>query len=148
MDDLRLRIKNTFEAIPAANGDVSKWLESRKAPEGPSYLATLAIEELVTNCIKYGYDDKREHEIEISLSIAKGKLRLTVTDDGHEFNPLAIAEPDTSSPVEDRPIGGLGIHLLRKLADEMLYERRDGLNRVTIVKQLASSQSSRSDGRS
>src|SRR5262245_48745848 len=122
-EPLRLRIKNSFEAIPLANEAVSQWLEQRKTSPAAIYLATLAVEELVTNCVKYGYDDKLEHEIQIELSVADGQMSLTVSDDGHEFNLLEVPEPDTSLPVEDRPVGGLGIHLLRRLADSLTYER-------------------------
>jgi serine/threonine-protein kinase RsbW len=66
---------------------------------------------------------------------------VTVTDDGHPFNPLDLPEPDTSLPMEDRPIGGLGIHLLRKMSDRMEYERRDGKNQVTLRKSLGSQSS-------
>jgi len=61
---------------------------------------------------------------------------LTVTDDGHPFNPLEAPEPDTTLPVEERPIGGLGIYLLRKMFDRMDYTRTDGKNRVTLRKKL------------
>jgi anti-sigma regulatory factor (Ser/Thr protein kinase) len=62
---------------------------------------------------------------------------MTVVDDGHEFDPLAKEAPDLTLSVEDRPIGGLGIHLLRNLTDGMSYERRDGLNRLTLTKRLS-----------
>jgi anti-sigma regulatory factor (Ser/Thr protein kinase) len=133
-DPFHLRVRNSFDAIPSANDAVTRWLEERKVSAAATYLANLAIEELVTNSIKYGYDDTAAHEIEITLSLNNSHLVLTVSDDGHAFNPLEAPEPDTSLPLEDRPVGGLGIHLLRKLADQMTYERRDGRNRVTIVK--------------
>jgi anti-sigma regulatory factor (Ser/Thr protein kinase) len=59
-----------------------------------------------------------------------------VTDDGHPFNPLELPEPNTHLPVEDRPIGGLGIHLLKKMSDRMAYARTDGKNRLTLRKSL------------
>ena len=136
-EPLRLRIKNSFEAIPPANEAVANFLEQRQASSGVIYLATLAIEELVTNCVKYGYDDKLEHEIEIDVAVVDGLMRLTVSDDGHAFNPLEVPEPDTDLPIEDRQVGGLGIHLLRQLADQMSYERREGRNRVTLTKGIA-----------
>jgi serine/threonine-protein kinase RsbW len=140
MDErLRLNIKNSFEAIPPANDTVTHWLHERQVPAPASYLANLAIEELITNCIKYGYDDKLEHDIEIHLSVAAGQMSLSVIDDGHEFDPLKAPAPDQHLPLEARPIGGLGIHLLRQLADRMTYERRDGHNHVTVTKKLASS---------
>src|SRR5690242_20394320 len=95
-DHLTLRVKNAFAEIPAANATASQWLSERKAPASANYLANLAIEELVTNCIKYGYDDSAEHIIEIELKLTNGELALTVTDDGHPFNPLESPEPDTN----------------------------------------------------
>ena len=133
---LRLNIKNAFEAIPPANEAITQWLDARSIPPSTAYVANLAIEELVTNCIKYGYDDQAEHDIELNLSASDRQLTLTIIDDGHPFNPLKAPEPNTDLPIEARPVGGLGIHLLRKLADGMTYERSDGRNRVTIIKQI------------
>jgi anti-sigma regulatory factor (Ser/Thr protein kinase) len=137
MDEpLRLVIKNSFEEIARASETVTEWLEARKVAPAASYLANLAIEELITNCIKYGYEDQREHDIEIYLSVADAQMALIVSDDGHAFNPLEAPEPDINLPIEDRPVGGLGLHLLRKLADHIKYERNEGQNRVTILKRL------------
>ena len=136
-DQLNLRVKNAFAEIPAANEAASRWLAARQAPPAADYLANLTIEELVTNCVKYGYDDANEHVIEIELSLSPAELVLTVTDDGHPFNPLELPEPDTNLPVEDRAVGGLGIHLLRKMSDRMEYVRTDGKNRLTIHKSLS-----------
>jgi len=135
-DQFKLRVKNAFAEIPPANEAASRWLAERHAPPAADYLANLAIEELVTNCVKYGYDDTNEHIIEIELSLSPAELVLTVTDDGHPFNPLELPEPDTKLPVECRVVGGLGIHLLRKMSDRMEYVRADGRNRLTIHKSL------------
>ncbi len=140
-DQLTLRVKNAFAEIPAANEAASRWLADRNSSPAADYLANLAIEELVSNCIKHGYDDKGEHIIEITLKLFANELVLTVTDDGHPFNPLELPEPDTNLPIEDRPIGGLGIHLLRKMSDRMEYERNDGKNQITLRKSLGSQPS-------
>jgi anti-sigma regulatory factor (Ser/Thr protein kinase) len=137
-DRLTLTVKSAFAEIPAANEAASRWLAGRNVPPAADYLANLAIEELVTNCIKYGYDDSSEHLIEIELKLSDGQLEITVTDDGHPFNPLELPEPNTSLPIEERPIGGLGIHLLRKMSDAMDYTRADGRNRLTLRKTLVS----------
>jgi len=137
-DQLTLRVKNAFSEIPAANEAASRWLADRNAPPAADYLANLAIEELITNCVKYGYDDANEHIIEIVLKLSPGELTLTVTDDGHAFNPLDLPEPDTNLLIEERVIGGLGIHLLKKMSDRMEYARNDGQNRLTLHKTLGS----------
>lgn len=135
-EPLHLKIVNSFDAIPAANDTATAWLEANDVSPGAAYLANLAIEELVTNSIKYGYDDSAQHEVEVTLAIDSGALVITVVDDGHAFDPLAQAAPDTEMAMADRPIGGLGIHLLRKMSDTMTYERRDHQNRVTMTKKF------------
>jgi anti-sigma regulatory factor (Ser/Thr protein kinase) len=140
-DTLALRVKNAFAEIPAANEAASRWLASRNAPSGAEYLANLAIEELVTNCVKYGYDDSAEHLIDIELKLSPAELVITLTDDGHPFNPLDLPEPNTKVPLDDLPVGGLGIHLLRKMSDRMDYTRTEGKNRLTLRKSFAASGS-------
>ena len=70
------------------------------------------------------YDDSNDHIVDIVLSVDSGALNVEVIDDGRAFNPLEVPAPDLSLAMSDRPIGGLGIHLLRELADEVKYERR------------------------
>ena len=92
----------------------------------------------MTNCINYGYADANEHLIDVDMRVADGRLVVQVTDDDRAFNPMEAPAPDLSLPIEERPIGGLGLYLLRTLSDVMTYERRDRLNCVTLVKRLES----------
>lgn len=134
---LTLRVPGTMDAIPPATVQAEAWLAEQKISFEGMYLVSLAIEELVTNCIKYGYKDSRDHAIDFVLSIDDGILRIDVIDDGNPFNPLDAPRPDLTFPPEDRPIGGLGLHLLRELADETRYERRDGTNRLSLMKRMS-----------
>lgn len=133
----RIEVANNLDALAPASAQAEGWLETNEASPKQTYLAILAIEELVTNCIKYGYDDSNEHMIGIELGLADGTLTMSVTDDGHAFNPLDAATPDFGIAVERREIGGLGIHMLRKLSDDVQYERRDETNRITLTKRPA-----------
>lgn len=138
-NELTLQIPANFSAIQSASEAASEWLAERNAPNEVHYLANLAIEELVTNCIKYGYKDTRDHVIEIKLQILGHEMALTVTDDGVPFNPLEVPLPDTQLPLQDRPIGGLGIYLLRRMSDHMDYMRAAGRNRITLRKSMVHS---------
>ena len=133
-DQLKIQVKNSFAEIPAANEAASLWLAEKQSSPAIDYLANLAIEELVTNCIKYGYDDADEHTITSELELVENELKLTVIDDGHRVNPLELTPPDINLPVEDRPVGGLGIHLLRKMSDRMEYARVEAKNHLTLWK--------------
>jgi serine/threonine-protein kinase RsbW len=136
-EPLTLQVRNTVDAIAPANEAAEAWLREQGAAPEFAFFVSFAIEELVTNCIKYGYDDASEHAIQIVLSVANHTLTMLVVDDGHAFDPLTAPPPDLSSELEQRDVGGLGIHLLRELADEVSYERRDGANRLTLTKRMA-----------
>jgi anti-sigma regulatory factor (Ser/Thr protein kinase) len=87
----------------------------------------------VTNFIKYGSHDGTVQHVEFTLTLSPGEVTLQVVDEGDPFDPLQAPAPDFSAPLEDRPKGGLGLHLLRELADRVAYERRGGRNRLTLV---------------
>jgi anti-anti-sigma factor len=72
----------------------------------------------------------------VSIELASARVVLTVSDDGVPFDPLAVPSPDTSRPLEERTVGGLGIHLVRHLVDQMTYERRGDRNVLTLVKTI------------
>lgn len=132
-----IEVPNRLEAIAPATEAAESWLEQKQAPPKTMYFANLAIEEIVTNCIRYGYADDREHIIVITLTVVEDTLTMRVVDDGRAFDPLTAPAPDFSSELESRVEGGLGIHLLRSLADGIAYERRDGTNQITLVKNLS-----------
>lgn len=134
MPGLTLDIGNDFAALRPASERLREFLAERGAPEVAAFLADLVLEELVTNTIKYGYDDTAPHCIHVDVDFADGRLSLAVRDDGHAFNPLELASPDTTLSAEHRNIGGLGIHLVRQMTDSLTYERRDGWNVVRAGK--------------
>jgi serine/threonine-protein kinase RsbW len=135
-ESFSIEVPNRREAIAPAMETAEAWLEKVQAPPRIVYFVDLAIEEIVTNCIHYGYSDDREHTILITLAVADETIIVTIKDDGDAFDPLAAPSPDFSIALKDRTEGGLGIHLLRNLADRVSYERRDGTNEMTLVKKL------------
>jgi phosphoserine phosphatase RsbU/P len=94
----------------------------------------VVCDEVLANVISHGFPDGAEHEIEVRVALAGRRLVLTVSDDGVPFDPLAAPPPDTSLPLERRAIGGLGIHLVRQLVDEVTYGRRGDRNVLTLMK--------------
>ena len=136
-EPLNLQVRSDFNAIAPANDAASDWLGKQNAGPSVSYFVRLAIEELVSNCVKYAYDDHGEHIIRFRLSIEDETLTMIVVDDGHAFDPLSVSPLDLSQDSDERPIGGLGLHLLRKMADTMEYERRGSTNRLTLTKRMS-----------
>ncbi|MDB5362730.1 MAG: hypothetical protein JWO51_4027 [Rhodospirillales bacterium] len=131
------------EALPndlAAIGAFAERVEAFCAAEGVApaivYQLNLAIDELATNVISYGWDDAGPHQLQIKLCLAPGRLTVLIEDDGRAFNPLDRPPPDLDAAIEARAIGGLGIHFVRQFATDFTYERVAGRNRLTIGKRL------------
>jgi anti-sigma regulatory factor (Ser/Thr protein kinase) len=94
------------------------------------------VGELLTNVISYGYSNDGEHEITLRLRVEPEQIRVEVEDDGKPFNPLEVPEADTTKSLEERAVGGLGIHLVRKLTDGLEYQRHKGKNLLVMRKRL------------
>ena len=97
----------------------------------------LGLDELFTNIISYGFEDESEHQIKFSLSKVGETLVVEVEDDGIPFNPLHAASPAVGPDLESINIGGLGIHLMKKMVDEIDYQRIEGRNKLTLKKCVA-----------
>ena len=111
---------------------MSEFLNQQSSNPQALYHAQLTVEEMGTNIIKYGYDDKLEHRITLRVECLAECLRLRILDDGHPFDVRQVPEPDPELALDDRNPGGWGISLVRRLARRIDYERRDGLNVLTI----------------
>lgn len=96
----------------------------------------VALDEVLTNITNYAYTDKAEHEIHIRLQVLDNVLEAVIEDDGAPFDPLAIPAPDVSAPLRERRVGGVGIHFVRSLMDEVAYDRAGGRNRLVLRKRL------------
>jgi anti-sigma regulatory factor (Ser/Thr protein kinase) len=94
----------------------------------------LALDELFTNIITYGFKDQAEHIIRVRLSAGPDSLTVTVEDDGIAFNPVERTSPDLACTLDECRVGGLGIHLMKNLIDDITYRRRGGKNILTMTK--------------
>jgi anti-sigma regulatory factor (Ser/Thr protein kinase) len=101
----------------------------------------LMLDEIVGNVIKHGYDDGLQHQIHVTVRLEGDLATLQVEDDGKPFNPLDVQEPDLNLPIEERPIGGLGVFVVKSIADSLEYARDHGRNRVTMKKRMSSNRS-------
>ena len=96
------------------------------------YAVRLALDELISNVLRYAYDDQAVHRIGLKLETGV-PFSLTIEDDGKPFDPLADAPPPVlDGPVENRPIGGLGLHILKQMGLKLGYRRDAGRNVVRV----------------
>jgi serine/threonine-protein kinase RsbW len=96
----------------------------------------LALDELFTNIISYGYKDDKEHIIKVNINAENNELLMRIEDDGIPFDPVMAEEPDLECRIEECKIGGLGIHLIKKLMDEVRYERVNDVNILYLKKKI------------
>jgi serine/threonine-protein kinase RsbW len=101
----------------------------------------LALDELFTNIISYGFKDGKEHIVKVTLTPQNDELCLCIEDDGKPFNPIEFETPDVSCSVEECKIGGLGIHIMKKLMDEVCYERCGNKNVLNLKKKVGAEES-------
>ena len=137
MLEKNITIINQVEQLEELAGILETVSEEWDIPVKVSLNLNLVLEELITNIIFYGYDDKNEHLIYIRLYKKDNEIEIQIEDDGKEFNPLLVAEPDIDESIENRKIGGLGIHFVRKIMDSMNYRRSDDKNILTLTKNIA-----------
>jgi serine/threonine-protein kinase RsbW len=99
----------------------------------------IVLEELLTNLSRYGYPNQPVPEgvVEVTLELEGNRLTIEFGDNGQAFDPLARATPDLNQPVESRPVGGLGLHMVRELSDEVHYSRRNGRNVIRLSRRVS-----------
>lgn len=134
---LEFSLANDLRGISSAAARIDAFCAAQGLSPGIRFDVTLAVDELVTNTIGYGYDDGGEHSIDLVLRVEGDTLTVEIADDGRAFDPLQAAEPDLGASFEDRARGGLGIYLVRKTMDSVTYRRQDGRNVVTLTKRTA-----------
>ena len=125
---------NDLSAIAGLVSGVEEVLGREGVPEPVGAALALVLDELLTNTVSYGFPDNGWHEILVGLDVAPGRVLLSVRDDGRAFDPLQAPEPELEAALEDRPVGGLGIHFVCQVADEVSYERERGWNVLTVTK--------------
>lgn len=99
---------------------------------------TLCLDELVTNIIDYGYADYDEHPIDVTISYEDDVITILVVDDATPFNIMDAPEPELDTPLEERerPIGGMGVHIIKNMMDEIDYKRDGDKNVLRLTKRI------------
>ena len=131
-----LTLPNDVEAVPRLASFVEEVAESHGVDMSVTMSLNLALEEAVVNVINYAYPKGTCGEIEITASFSDNALVFTISDAGIPFDPTTVSKPDITLSAEDRPIGGLGIFLVRQIMDEVSYHYQDNHNVLTLKKKI------------
>ncbi len=134
--ELAVRLTNRLEEIGRLAAEVEAFGAAHQLADAVIFAFNLSLDEVVTNVISYAFTDVQEHPIDVRLRLNAGVLEAVVSDGGRPFNPLDVPTPDLDAPIEERRIGGLGVHIVREMMDELQYRRQGDRNVLTLRKRL------------
>lgn len=135
--EVRVTVKNRIEDLLRVNSVFESFATQHDIGGRLRYHLLVSIEEILTNIIKYGFDEEGIHPIHVTFRHSQGQVEMEFEDRGREFNPLEIGEPDLDTPIENRQLGGLGIHLVKQMMDEAKYRREGDRNILMLRKAKA-----------
>lgn len=133
-EKMSITLTNDIQEVAQLAAFVEEACEKAGMDASTTMQMNLAMEEAVVNVMNYAYPTGEKGDIDIEVLIDDKGLTFVIADSGTPFDPTAEKEADTTLTAEDRPIGGLGIFLVRQLMDSISYERKEGKNRLTLGK--------------
>ncbi|MFP4154482.1 MAG: ATP-binding protein [Halothiobacillaceae bacterium] len=137
--ELDLHLAPRTDELPRLAEALEALARSHELPAPLTMQLNLALDELLTNIATHGqtHPEQPATEVLVRLRIEGNRLHVSIIDDGPPFDPREIPPPDLDADVEDRQIGGLGLHLVRHFTDEMHYRRRDRHNELVLIRKLS-----------
>lgn len=136
METARIEFGNKIEEIGRLVSFLEELSQKLDLSVETAFNIHLALEEAITNVIMYAYPKDEEHVIELAVHNTDNELIFEIIDEGVEFDPTLHPDADTTLALDERPIGGLGIFLIRRIMQKVEYRREDGRNILTLVKEL------------
>ncbi len=132
-----LQFKTELAEVERANEILHGFWTEHHLPEDQEFPVALSLEEVLSNVIRHGSAPGEDAQIKIRFSFRAehpGGIEIEVSDQAQPFDPLSLPEPDITAPLEERPIGGLGVFLVRKMMDDVSYHHADGRNHLVFRK--------------
>ncbi len=134
--EFRMSVSAQAGELEKVNEVFGRFADTYALPGSVRRSVNVALDELLANEISHGMVERDSGWVTVEVDLDQERVQVTITDDGPQFDPFSQEPPDTTLSIDERAIGGLGIHLVRQLMDEVGYERRDGHNVVVLVKRL------------
>ena len=127
-----IRFMNRVSEAPRLHQAFVQFLGNLPLSPSARLAFDLTLEELFANLVHHAFSDWVEHVIEFRFTEIGEDIRVEVIDDGRAFDPTQHPAPDLTLPIEQRPIGGLGVHMMLKSMDRIEYQRKEGRNHLTL----------------
>lgn len=133
---ITIRLPVDLKEIERLNRIVRLFGDLHEVPGRTLYAVNLALDEVVTNIVLHGFDDATNQDVEARLVVKDGVITAEIEDGGRAFNPLEAPVPNLTASLDERTLGGLGIHLVRSLMDKVEYRREGSKNVLTVRKRI------------
>jgi anti-sigma regulatory factor (Ser/Thr protein kinase) len=140
---LDLTLENRLGAIAEAAAQIERFCASLGVPRRSVRQMNLALDELLTNIVAYAWPQGGTHSVRVALTAGEDALTAEISDDGIPFDPRTAPAPDLTAPIEERRVGGLGVHFAMTLMDRVEYHRVGDENRLTLIKSIQPMESQR-----
>ena len=135
LEEVQLVIRNRSDELPRVIGALDELMRRHKLPDAALDMH-VALDEVLSNIVKYAHADAASHDIRVRLKVSAHQLEAEIEDDGKAFDPLQTQQQDRSVPLAQREPGRLGMSIVKRLMSEVAYKRVNGRNRITLVRRL------------
>jgi serine/threonine-protein kinase RsbW len=133
---LSLEFTNDLAELENLSRNVENFCEANGLARKNVFEINLVIDEVFTNIVSYAFNDKKKHQIKIDIRIINKELMVRIEDDGAPFDPTTAVKIDIYCPIEDRKIGGIGLHLIHQIMSSVFYKRKKDKNILVLKKCL------------
>jgi serine/threonine-protein kinase RsbW len=131
-----MTVPSEAEQLPALMRLLREFWSAGRLPPNEALNFELALEEVFMNVVIHGSRTDHSPHVEVALTLLDDQVTMIVEDDGPPFDPLSLSTPDVKASLEQRPVGGLGVHLVRQMMDELIYQRCGTHNQLRMIKHL------------
>jgi anti-sigma regulatory factor (Ser/Thr protein kinase) len=132
-----LTIRDDLSGLAVLRDNLDRIGTELGVPDKPLVQLQVALDEIASNVIKYGWPDSGNHELRVRITGYHDRVEVEIVDDGQEFDPRLAPRPEPPRVGRGRTPGGVGIHLVKQLVDRIEYERIGGRNRTVMTKRYA-----------
>jgi serine/threonine-protein kinase RsbW len=134
--EIEVRILNRWEDMPIVTSMLSRFAGENGLPPPVLHDLNVVLDEALNNIIAHGYEDGADGEIMVRLECRDGEIAMVIEDRGRPFDPRQVSAPDLTAPLHARKVGGLGVHFMRSLMDDLTYTRAGDTNRLCLIKKF------------
>jgi serine/threonine-protein kinase RsbW len=138
----RLAIRNEISDLAILRGELKRFCEEHAIARKTLMQLQVTLDEIVSNIIKYAWPEGGTHELSVRITVSENEIEIEVVDDGQAFDPRTAPAPDRRTARRRPRPGGIGIHMVKQLVDDIAYSRVNGRNHIVLTKRRSAGKAS------